>query len=51
MDCERPMPLLIVCTNVEVSATEFLTLHRVLLDAVQVSASGLDFDYTIELRV
>jgi hypothetical protein len=51
MDRERPMPLLIFCTNVEVSATKFLTLHRVLPDAAQVSGSGPDLDYTIELRV
>ena len=31
-------------------ATEFLTLHRVLTDAVQVRATAPDFTYTIELR-
>jgi hypothetical protein len=31
-------------------ATEFLTLHRVLTDAVQVRATAPDFDYAVELR-
>jgi hypothetical protein len=30
--------------------TEFLTLHRVLTDAVQVRATAPDFAYTIDLR-
>ena len=30
--------------------TEFLTLHRVLTDAVQVRATAPDFTYTIDLR-
>ena len=31
-------------------ATEFLTLHRVLTDAVQVRATAPDFSYAVELR-
>lgn len=31
-------------------ASEFLTLHRVLTEAVQVRATAPDFDYTVELR-
>jgi hypothetical protein len=32
-------------------ATEFLTLHRVLTEAVQVRATAPDFSYAVELRV
>ena len=31
-------------------ATEFLTLHRVLTDAVQVRATAPDFSYAVDLR-
>jgi hypothetical protein len=31
-------------------ATEFLRLHRVLTEAVQIRATAGDFDYMIELR-
>ena len=31
-------------------ATEFLTLHRVLTEAVQVRATAPDFSYTVDLR-
>ena len=31
-------------------ASEFLTLHRVLTEAIQVRATAPDFRYTVELR-